>query len=244
MSRLFESDFLYGFHEPGGEQYMLDAGTPGWIVFTEGIGHDPNNRSGADYRAYSNRGLGVITRLNNGYYPEGTIPNSRNYAAFAQRCANFVANSQGCKIWIIGNEVNYAIERPPAAVQSATRTATAASERPDAESAVGPSATPDGLWGRILQSLRSLFGGASTPEPPVTAKSPAPSPTLAGGPASIIVPPPDDPWLRGLPERFNAITNAQPTARAATTTAAAPAAAATINGQEVVTPALYAECYR
>ncbi|MCB0107902.1 MAG: M23 family metallopeptidase, partial [Caldilineaceae bacterium] len=30
----------------------------------------------------------------------------------------------------------------------------------------------------------------------------------------------------------------------ATTTAAAPAAAATINGQEVVTPALYAECYR
>ena len=114
MANLFESEYLFGLHDPGGERYMIEAGKPGWIVFTEGIGHDPNNRSGADYRPYSSRGLGIITRLNNGYYPEGTIPYSSDYANFAKRCANFVANSPGCKIWIIGNEMNYRIERPTA----------------------------------------------------------------------------------------------------------------------------------
>ena len=109
---LFDSEFIFGIHEPGGEQYMLEAGRPGWIVFTEGVGHDPNDQSGRDYRAYSDRGIGVIVRLNNGYYPNGTIPPSDRYAAFAQRCANFVAHSAGCKLWIIGNEMNFDIERP------------------------------------------------------------------------------------------------------------------------------------
>jgi murein DD-endopeptidase MepM/ murein hydrolase activator NlpD len=109
---LFDSEYIFGLHDPGGEQIMLDAGRPGWVLFTEGIGHDPNNQSGADYSTYSGRGLGVIVRLNNGYFPEGTIPTSSQYANFAQRCANFVANSRGAKIWIIGNEMNFAIERP------------------------------------------------------------------------------------------------------------------------------------
>lgn len=91
---------------------MLTAGRPGWVLVTEGIGSDPTNTSGADYTPYSSRGLGVIVRLNNGYYPEGTIPSSSAYNNFALRCANFVANSRGCKIWIIGNEPNFAIERP------------------------------------------------------------------------------------------------------------------------------------
>ncbi|NJN82687.1 MAG: hypothetical protein HC802_10720 [Caldilineaceae bacterium] len=111
--RLFDSEYIFGIHEPGGEGYMVEAGRPGWIVFTEAIGADPDDFSGQDYSPYSSRNLGVMARLNNGYSPAGTIPNSAYYEEFAQRCANFVANSRGCKIWIIGNEMNYAIERPP-----------------------------------------------------------------------------------------------------------------------------------
>lgn len=117
---LRDSPYIYGFHDPGGEQLMLDGGglaeasTPGWVLVTEAIGHDPNDRSGADYRRLSDRDLGVIVRLNNAYNPGGTIPYERDYAAFAQRCANFVAASQGAHLWIIGNETNHPIEWPGA----------------------------------------------------------------------------------------------------------------------------------
>jgi hypothetical protein len=43
---LFDSEFIFGIHEPGGEQHMLQLGRPGWIVFTEGVGSDPNDRTG------------------------------------------------------------------------------------------------------------------------------------------------------------------------------------------------------
>jgi len=236
MSRLFESDYLYGFHDPGGEQYMLDAGTPGWIVFTESIGYDSNNRSGIDYRTYSNRGLGVITRLNNGYYPHGSLPNSRNYAAFAQRCANFVANSPGCKIWIIGNEMNYRIERPPAA--TGPLASTAAAPVAAAPSTASTVATADDFWSRIVQTVRALLGVST----PTAVETPSPSLPMEASTA-LIQPPADDPLLHSLPERFSAI-NQKP---AAQTTAAAlddASQAAVINGQEVITPALYAQCYR
>lgn len=111
---LRDSPFLYGFHDPGGEQTMLDVGIPGWVLVTESIGHDPNDRSGADYRRFSDRDLGVIVRLNNAYNPGGTIPHERDYAGFARRCANFVEASQGAHIWIIGNETNHPIEWPGA----------------------------------------------------------------------------------------------------------------------------------
>ena len=108
----FRSANIFGIHEPGGEQYMKEAGHPGWIVFTEGIGSNPHDHGGRDYRLYSDQGFGIVARLNNGYAPEGTIPYSSRYADFATRCANFVAASQGCKTWIIGNEMNYVLERP------------------------------------------------------------------------------------------------------------------------------------
>ena len=111
---MYDSVNIFGIHEPGGEEYMANAGHPGWILFTEGIGSNPQNRSGRDYRAYSQRNFGIICRLNNGYAPEGTIPHSSRYADFAQRCANFVAASHGCKTWIIGNEMNYAWSVPQA----------------------------------------------------------------------------------------------------------------------------------
>ena len=109
---LFDSETIFGIHEPGGEPHMLEAGRPGWVLFTEGIGHNREDHSGRDFSRISNQDLGVICRLNNGYEPAGTIPQSRYYADFAQRCANFVANSRGCKIWIIGNEMNFHVERP------------------------------------------------------------------------------------------------------------------------------------
>lgn len=109
---LFDSPYLFGFHDPGGESIMTTAGRPGWVVFTEGIGSDPINVSGFDYTPWSQQDLGIIARLNHGYGYEGTLPISTQYENFAKRCANFVANSKGCKIWIIGNEPNLPTERP------------------------------------------------------------------------------------------------------------------------------------
>ncbi len=106
------SDWIYGIHEPGGEDYLLAAQRPGWIVFTEAVGHDVEDRSGLDFTTFSSEGLGVICRINHGYEPEGTLPHSSLYEPFARRVANFVGTSQGCSVWIIGNEMNYAVERP------------------------------------------------------------------------------------------------------------------------------------
>ena len=109
---LHESDYIFGLYEPGGEHHMTEAGRTGWIVFSEAVGHDPDDRSGVDFSPFSDQGYGVICRINNGYEPDGTIPHSSQYEEFARRVANFVATSRGCKIWIIGNEMNYAAERP------------------------------------------------------------------------------------------------------------------------------------
>ena len=111
-SSTHESDFIFGVHEPGGEELMLQAAKPGWIVFTEAVGHDPEETSGLDFTTFANDGLGVICRINHGYEPEGTLPHSSMYELFARRVANFVDTSQGCHIWLIGNEMNYAVERP------------------------------------------------------------------------------------------------------------------------------------
>lgn len=122
---LFDSPHIFGIHEPGGERYMLEAGKPGWIVFTEELGSDPNDQRGGNYTHWSNQGLGVICRLNHGYErggnAAGAIPHSSRYADFARRCANFVANSQGCKIWIIGNEPNHPVEWPGARLDHSRR---------------------------------------------------------------------------------------------------------------------------
>ncbi|GIK71622.1 MAG: hypothetical protein BroJett021_06100 [Chloroflexota bacterium] len=109
---LFDSPYIFGIHEPGGEQLMLAARHPGWILFSEVLGHDPTDLSGVDYTSYANQGFGIIVRLNHGHEPEGTIPHSSQYEMFARRVANFVGTSRGAHIWIIGNEMNYAIERP------------------------------------------------------------------------------------------------------------------------------------
>jgi hypothetical protein len=112
MAELHESNYIFGMHDPGGEQHMGDMGRRGWVLFTEATGSDPNATGGGDYTRWSNDGYGVIVRLNNGYHPEGTIPHPTQYEAFARRCGNFVRASKGAHIWIIGNEMNYQIEWP------------------------------------------------------------------------------------------------------------------------------------
>ncbi len=107
-----EPPYIFGLHEAGGEQLMPAARRPGWLLLDESIGHDPEARTGVDYSMYSEKGLGVLCRLNNGHEPEGTIPHSSLYRDFAQRVANFVEHSRGCDKWIIGNEMNFAVERP------------------------------------------------------------------------------------------------------------------------------------
>lgn len=114
---LNDSPYLYGLHDPGGESIM--AAPPGaeqkvfgWILFTEELGSDPNDTRGGDYSRWADQGLGILVRLNHGYEPKGTIPYSSRYADFARRCANFARNSRGCHIWIIGNEMNFPVERP------------------------------------------------------------------------------------------------------------------------------------
>lgn len=134
MSRpLFDSEYLFGFHDPGGEQMLLDAGKPGWVVCAEAVGCDPENHAGADLSLWSRHGLGVICRINHGFPPEGTLPHSSLYEPFARRVANFVAASSGCKIWVIGNEMNYAVERPGVQVDWSRHASTRSSEPTQAD---------------------------------------------------------------------------------------------------------------
>ena len=109
------SEYIFGIHDFGGEEHMRAAKKPGWIVLSEVLGHDPNDHMGKDYSSFGRQGLGVIVCLNNGYFPQGTLPLSSEYANFARRCANFVEASQGCGRWVIGNEMNYAVGRPSTA---------------------------------------------------------------------------------------------------------------------------------
>jgi len=166
------SDFIFGIHDFGGEEHMRAARKPGWIVFSEVVGHDPNDLTGKDYSSLSRQGLGVIVCLNNGYFPQGTLPTSSEYANFARRCANFVDASRGCSRWVIGNEMNYAI---------------------------GPPSQASAL------DTRKHFGEA----------------------------PAGDPTLRSLPERFSALLSANDRE----------AILDTVEGEELITPRLYANCY-
>ena len=104
--------YIFGLHEPGGEWLMEEEEKHGWIVFTHELGHDPNVHHGHDYTPWSDRGFGAIARLNHGYGAAGTIPLPQFYDQFATRVRNFVANSQGCHVWVIGNEMNHGQERP------------------------------------------------------------------------------------------------------------------------------------
>ena len=152
---LFDSPYIFGLHDPGGESIMASAGRRGWILFTEAVGSDPNDVSGGDYAPWSNQDFGIICRINHGYGSVGTLPLPARYADFARRVANFVAASPGCRIWIIGNEMNHRQEWPESA--AAVRTAENVAAATD-EPVTGPAEDPFG------HGSASRFG-ALAPQP-------------------------------------------------------------------------------
>jgi hypothetical protein len=102
---------------------MRDQDVKGYILWTEGIGSDPDDPGGGrNYEELAPQyGHTAIVRLNYGYEPVGTIPHSSLYADFAQRCANWASRSQGCRIWLIGNECNNPREHPEGEAITAQR---------------------------------------------------------------------------------------------------------------------------
>jgi hypothetical protein len=113
-----ECAWIFGIHVAGATtpadfRFLFQGkNKTGWVLFTEAIGDNPNHGGGGDFTSWSNDGYGVIVRLNNGYEPAGTLPVSNKYGDFAGACACYVQNSQGCHIWIIGNEQNNPREHP------------------------------------------------------------------------------------------------------------------------------------
>jgi hypothetical protein len=112
-----EAPNIYGIHDhdPLPAEFLThleNGGTRGWVTATVGVGANTNDFSGANFTAPADRGHTVICRINYGYYPEGTIPVAAKWDDFARRCANFVQNSTGCTIWLIGNESNLSAEWP------------------------------------------------------------------------------------------------------------------------------------
>ena len=101
-------DYIYGLHDIGGQVLMLKANRIGWLLDVV----DLSSQIGTDYTRLTEAGLSVMVRLNYGYDPVGTLPPSDHYDAFAAECAEYVANSQGPRVWIIGNEMNTLAERP------------------------------------------------------------------------------------------------------------------------------------
>ncbi len=106
--------YIFGIHDRGGEQLMLQTGKPGWVVINEAIGQGLayQTAAGADYSDLAEQGLGVIVVLVNGYYPDGTLPPPDGYDEFGKRCGEFVRNSRGAHIWVVGHEPNLSLEWP------------------------------------------------------------------------------------------------------------------------------------
>ncbi len=116
--------YLYGIHDPGPwRERFRAAGLTGWVVFEETIGADPEDGSGRGsiYQTWADAGFGVLVVLNHGRYPNGTLPPSDRYEAFARRCARFVAASPGAHVWIIGNEPNHPQQQPGARIDPSIR---------------------------------------------------------------------------------------------------------------------------
>lgn len=94
---------LYSIHDRDGHP-LIPAG--GWCVDAVLVTDEPPN-----YAAIR-PDINWIVRLNNGWYPNGTIPLRADYPAYAKRCADFAARCRGVKVFIISNEPNHRQEYP------------------------------------------------------------------------------------------------------------------------------------
>lgn len=112
-----ETPHIYGVHDhdPDPTEYLnhiKNVVGGGWVTATVAVGANPNDFGGANFSSLANQGHTVICRINYGYFPDGTIPVPAQYDNFATRVKNFVQNSTGCSIWVIGNELNLPSEWP------------------------------------------------------------------------------------------------------------------------------------
>ncbi|MBN1260979.1 MAG: SH3 domain-containing protein [Anaerolineae bacterium] len=75
-------------------QLFESKGKRGWVLFTEGIGADPNVQFNPELRTrlwdWAAAGYGVVVRLNYSYFPTGTLPVSSKHEQFAATCARWV----------------------------------------------------------------------------------------------------------------------------------------------------------
>lgn len=99
--------YMHGFNDIGGEHFHGDR--PGWTLVNEQVGLNISH-GGGNYDAISNRGIGVVVRMNHAYGDGGTIPLPAFYREYAQACASFARNSSPVDYFIVANEPN--LERP------------------------------------------------------------------------------------------------------------------------------------
>jgi len=104
---------IYGVHDVEGARLIVEAGREGWCVIAKATGHDdPDVVTGDSYQHLVDQGITPIIRWNNGWNPDGTIPEPAHYAAFAKRVGREAAATVGCYHHIIGNEPNHRQEWP------------------------------------------------------------------------------------------------------------------------------------
>lgn len=96
-------NLLYSCHDRDAHP-IIPAG--GWCVDAVLVTDEPPNYSAI------RSDINFIVRLNNGWYPNGTIPVRSGYADYAKRCADFASRCKGANIFIISNEPNHAQEYP------------------------------------------------------------------------------------------------------------------------------------
>lgn len=127
------SPHIFGIHAAtlGDDPDTKDAirgvfgGKKGWVFFTEAIGCRAQDLQPDERRnwlwEWASQGYGVIVRLNHGYEPAGTLPESRYYDDFAAACARYAELylkrpelGPEAYTWVIqiGNEQNNPREHP------------------------------------------------------------------------------------------------------------------------------------
>lgn len=103
------SPYIYGMHDEPGDGSLFDDGTGcarGWITTLRYIGSE--GRCGAgdiDFDDWSNRGFGVIMRLDHNGAP-ALPPDPQRWDGYAAAFADCVRRASGVRVWIVGNEPN------------------------------------------------------------------------------------------------------------------------------------------
>ena len=77
------------------EEHMRAAKKPGWIVLSEVLGMIRTITWAKIYSSLGRHGLGVIVCLNNGYFPQGTLPLSSEYAKLRPPLRQFCGGKPG-----------------------------------------------------------------------------------------------------------------------------------------------------